>query len=330
MRGTPQVNHVRVQTNVLPAELSTAEIYEAARSISLFYKNANFVCQTFFTNPLVGELNWVDGLEKQADVHFREIRFIGPNLFHIRVVGTEDNVRRMCEDPKFYNLLKGLYTTFNEEIRSRRYLEVTDGRERWDVIYSLDKKTYYLANQVSLNGQKTRIRNIIVVGDRLLGLTDNKEVVIGHLTPEIIEQKERLLEVSLMPEVNELGKVDLLETMPNSEDCFLVSIGNTVYQFDIWGNRFLFDTLDGNVKRINAISFNHTRSIMATDSGLYEVDVMEMPNMAKPSGLPRLIANDELKKEFQTALYVEDPYLLGIHPAVGVFAKTRDEKVVFF
>jgi hypothetical protein len=47
-----------------------------------------------------------------------------------------------------------------------------------------------LANYVNLDGQRTHIHNIIVVGDRLVGRTDEQEVVIGQLTPDVIERED--------------------------------------------------------------------------------------------------------------------------------------------
>ena len=330
MRTATFTNRIKVQTNVLPTQLTTTEIHETARSIALYYKDGQFVCQTFFTPPLVGEINWVEGLERKADVHFREISLIGPNLFRLRLTGDEDKIRKMCQDDKLYTLIRGINETFTETVRKRRYIEVTGRTDHWDVLLSLDKKRYYLANYVDLDGKTTRIRNIIIVGDRLLGLTDKQEVVIGQLTPDVLEQENVNIKVNRMEEVNKLGKVDLLEPVPNSDDSFLVTIKNEVYQFNIWGELIHFNILEENVKHINSINFNHTRSIMATDNGIYEMDVMEMPNMVKPASLPRKIVNPNLGNKFKVALYVEDPYILGIHPALGVFAKTEDEKVLFF
>jgi len=68
----------------------------------------------------------------------------------------------------------------------------------------------------------TRIHNIIVVGDRLLGRTDQQAVVIGKLTPDVIDRGDLLLEVEPMDAVNALGKIDLLARAPNSDEVFLV------------------------------------------------------------------------------------------------------------
>jgi len=330
MRPATQINHLKVQTTVLPPDLTTLEVNETARGIALFYKNNNFTCQTFFTPPAIGEITEIEGLEDKADVYFRTIELIGPNLFHVRTVGKEDKVRKMCDDPKLFNLIRGISSTLTEDIRMRRYLETTKGWDVWDVIVSLDRKAYYVANYVNLDKKRTRINNIIVVGDRLLGLTDDQKLVIGQITPDIIEKKDLLLDVSYMEEVNKIGKVDLLEPLPNTENSFLVSIKNHIYQFNIWGEMVHFDSLEDGINRINSISFNRTRSIMATDKGLYEVDVQEMPNFVRPVSLPRQIAHPNLRNNFKVALYVEDPYLLGVHPAMGVFAKTEDERILFF
>ena len=323
-------SRIKVQTNVMPSELTTAEINEMARGVALSYKERDFTCQTFFTPPLVGEINWVEGLIKNAEVHFREIHLIGPNLFLVRLVGEEGAISRMCQDAKFYNLLRGVDSTLTENIRVRRYIEISGSKDLWDMIVSLDKKAYYFGNKVLLKGNRVHIHNTIIIADRLLGLTDKGEVVIAHLTPDMLEKEEVLLDASLIETVKKLGKVDLLESIPNTEDSFLVSIENTIYQFNIWGDMSHFNALEDEVQQINSISFNNTRSIMATTNGLYEVDVQEMPNMVKAVSLPRHISNPCLKDNFKAAMYVEDPYILGIHPAVGIFAKTKDDKVLFF
>ncbi|MEJ2049094.1 MAG: hypothetical protein P8Y60_04485 [Calditrichota bacterium] len=328
---TPELmNRIKVQTNRLPKELNRPEIDETARGIALYYRNNEFVCQTFFTPPVLGEINWIEGLDPNAEVYFREINYIGPNLFHIRLIGGEDPIRKMFTDQHLYNLLWGIQGTLNESIRSRRYLDTTRGKERYDVIVSLDKKTYWFANWVKLNNQKTRIDNVLIAGNRLLGLTENHEVVWSQLTPDVVEKQDVLLEVNPLETVNKLGKIDLLETVPNTDDFFLATIKNTIYQFNIWGDMIYFNKLDDQVKHITSIDFNSKRSIMSTTDGIYEVDVQEMPNMVKVTSLPRQISNPHLKNNFKMAMYVEDPYILGINPAIGVFAKTEDEKVVFF
>jgi len=329
MKGN-SVNHIKVQTNELPPKLTAPTITGTARGIALYYKGGTFMYQNFFTQPLVGRINWLEGLEKTADVHFRSIRFIGTNLFHVRVVGKENQIRKMCEDPRFYELLTGIETTLTDDIWIRNFIEVTGRTDHRDLIVSPEKNRYYMANRVGYRKKDRIIHNIVVVGDRLVGITDKQEVVIGQLTPDVIEKTDTLLEVELMEELNKLGKIELLEPVPNSEELFLAIIGNTVYQFNIYGEMTRFDILEEGVKHIHSIHFNRTKSILATDDGLYEVDVQEMPNMVRTIGLPRKIMNPDLRKDFRVALYVEDPYILGIRPAVGIFSKTSDNEVMFF
>jgi hypothetical protein len=122
----------------------------------------------------------------------------------------------------------------------------------------------------------------------------------------------------------------LLESLPNSEDSFLVALGNVVYEFNIWGDMIQFNALEERVKRIKSIGFNSTKSVFATSEGIFEVGVREMPNMVKVASLPRQISHPDLRSGFKMAQYVEDPYVLGIHPAMGIFAKTADDKVLCF
>lgn len=330
MKSRESINRIKVQTNRLPRELTRSEIDETARGIALYYKDNEFVCQTFFTPPVLGEINWIEGLDPNAPVYFREINYIGPNLFHIRLIGKEEDIRKMFTNQHLYTLLRGIQGTFTENVRSRRYLDTTIGKEHCDLIVSLDKKTYWFANWVKLNNQKTRIDNVLFAGNRLLGLTEKSEVVWGQLIPDVVEKQDFMLDVQLLDNVNKLGKIDLLETVPNTDDFFLATIKNTIYQFNIWGDLIYFNKLDDQVEHIKSIDFNNTRSIMSTTDGIYEVDVQEMPNMVKVTSLPRQIANPHLRDKFKMAMYVEDPYILGINPAIGVFAKTEDEKVVFF
>lgn len=330
MQTMNQTNHIKVQTNEIPDELTPTQINVTTRSFALYYKGGKFMCQGFFTQPLVGRINSLEGLERAADVYFRSIRMIGTNLFHVRMVGDEDQVRRMCGDDKFFRLIRGISTTLNEDLRVRPYLEVAGKKERWDALVSLDKQACYRTNHVLLEDREIRIHNIVIVGDRLIGLTPKNEVVIGQLTPDVIENSDMRLEVERMEEVNRLGDVDLIEPVPNSEDLFLVSIKNTIYQFNIWGDMTHFEVLEDEVQRINSINFNHTSSVLATNKGLYEVDVMEMPNMVRVKSLPRRISAPNLTDEFEVALYTEDPYVLGIHPAIGIFSKTKDEQAYFF
>ncbi len=65
-----QNNCLQVQTNAVQGELTPIEINEIARGVSLYYKNGRYNCQTFFTPPRIGEINWVEGMEKKADVCF--------------------------------------------------------------------------------------------------------------------------------------------------------------------------------------------------------------------------------------------------------------------
>lgn len=326
--GTPR--QIKVQTIQMPSKLTDLENNESARGISLYYMNKRFVCQTFFAKPNIGEINLVEGLETNADVYIRSILLIGPNLYQVRCVGAETQVHTMCRDDQFFNMLRGISTTLNEKVRSRRYLETTSRKDTWNVIVSLERKLHYIADTVLLNGRKIHISNIIILGDRLLGLTDKHEVVMGQLTPDIFDRTEMTLTVNLMEEVNKLGTIDLLTMVPNSEDYFLCTIQNKIYQFNLWGELHQFNILEDEVKKINSINFNNTRTILATTNGLYEMDVMEMPNMVRATSLPRQVANPYLRKSFDLALYVEDPYILGVHPSVGIFAKTHDDKVVFF
>ncbi len=108
-------NHLRVQTTLVPQELTPIEVNELARAITFYHKDGQYRCQSFFTSPHIGELNWVDGLEKSADVWLRSIRLIGCNLFHVRCAGNESNVRKMCEDPGFHRILREITNTFTEK-----------------------------------------------------------------------------------------------------------------------------------------------------------------------------------------------------------------------
>jgi hypothetical protein len=192
-----------------------------------------------------------------------------------------------------------------------------------NVLISLDKKAFYLANNVKVEGKEMRIRNPIVVGDRMVGLTDKREVCIGQLTPDVIEKPNIKLDMELMDEINRMGKVDLLEPAPNSEDLFLVSIKNSVYQFNIWGEMAHFEELGEEVKHINSINFNHTSSIMATDNGLYEVDVKEMPNMIKAEGLPLRISSKDLSGESRLPYIRRIPMSAVLIPPWEYFPKPK-------
>lgn len=323
-----QTNQIKLHTRPLPGDWTPAEAGEAARAVLLCYQGGRFTCQTFFTQPSIGQLNRVEGLKQDADVYFRDVTRIGMGLFHIRLVGAKTSVRTMCGESGFYMLLRAIDATLTEGVRSRWYLETAGGRERWDAIVSLDRKAFHLANDVNLDGQRTHIHNVIVVGDRLLGRTDGQEVVIAQLTPDLIEREGSLLDVTSMPSLNRIGKIDLLARVPNSDEVFLVGVKNRLYQFDLWGEMMRFEELDERVKQINAVDFNHVRSVLATSEGLFELDIQEMPNMVRAKGLPRQIVHPDLRQSFAVARYVDDPIVLGIHPAMAIMAKTQDDKVI--
>ncbi len=323
-------NRLKIQTNIMPAELTSLEFNEMARAIALYHKGGKYTCQTFFTPPRIGEMNWVEGFESAADVYFRSIRLIGTNLFHVLLIGKEADVRKVCMDSGFFKLLAGIHTTFTEETRMRWYLDTTKAREHWDVIASFDKKKFFLANYVELEKKRTHLDNVIVVGDQLIGLTDEQKVVSGQLTPDILEKEGMMLPVTWMDEANKLGKVDLLTPVPNSENSFMLSVKNMIYQFSVRGEMLHFETLEDRVKRINFIDFNNVRTLLATNDGLYEIDVKELPNMVRPASLPRQISHPDLRENITVGRYVEDPFILGVHPAVGIVAKTESEKVLCF
>jgi hypothetical protein len=330
MKPAFQDNHLRVQTNLIPQEMSSIEVNEMARAITFYQKDGQYRCQSFFTSPRIGELNWIEGLEKSADVWFRSFELIGCNLLHVRCTGAEGNVRRLCEDPGFYRILREMSSTFTESIRSRKYLDPADSRERWNAIVSLDMRRYCLANYINLDGKKTRIDNIVVIGDRFVGLTSDGKAAMALLTPEIMEMGSGALEGSWMHDLNKLGRIDTLEPIPNSETSFLACIKNTVYEFNLRGEQLRFETLDQSVKKINCVDFNHVRSLLATSDGLYEVEVEELPNMVRAASLPRLISHPDLKGGFTVGHYIEDPFVLGVHPAMGILAKTNSDRVVCF
>jgi len=323
-----QTNQLTLHTRPLPGEWTSTEGQEAARALLLCYRDGQFTAQTIFTQPLLGRINWVDGLKQDAQVYFREISRIGIDVMHVRLTGTYEDVRKMCHQLEFYSLLRGINATLGEAVASRWYIDTTSGRGQWDAIVDLNSKKFHLVNDVMLRKAVARIDNIIVVGDRLLGLTSQREVVIGKLTPHVIEQDEYTLVVELYESINKLGKVDSLARVPNSDALFLVSIENRVYQFDLWGTMTRFQELDERVKEIHSINFNRVRSVLATGQGLFEVDVQEMPNMARATGLPRQIAHSQLLQQgFKVARYIEDPLILGVCPAMAIVAKTNDERV---
>jgi hypothetical protein len=323
-------NHIKMQTSAIPGEITQMEINEVARAIALYHKDGKYSCQTFFTPPRLAEVNWIEGFEKSADVYIRSIELIGTNLFHIRCVGTEANVRKVCGDPGFYNLLRGVNSTLSETVRSRWYLETTAGREKWDAIVALDKRTYTLVNHVNLGKKKTRIQNVIIVGDALLGLTNDGSAVMVQLTPDIFGKEGQVLDAAPIEDLNKLGKIDLLSSVPNSETSFLACIKNSVYELNLRGDMLRFQMLDDRVKRISSVDFNKAYSLMATNEGLFEIEVEELPDLVRAASLPRQIAHPELKGSFQVGHYVEDPYILGVHPAMGIVAKAEDDRVVCF
>jgi hypothetical protein len=322
-----RTNQLKVHTRPLPVELPSTESAEVARALLLCYRDGQFTCQTFFTPPLIGQINWLEGLKQDAAVYFREINAIGTDLFHLRLIGKEDDVRKMCGEPGFYGLLRGIDATLTEDTRSRWYLDTASGKEHWDAIVDVLQKAFHLANHVNLRKTRTRINDIIVVGDRVIGLTANREVVIGQLTPDVIERENVMLDVEPMESVNKLGKIDALARLPNSDEVFLVTVQNRVYHFDLWGTMTSVEELPESVKQINSVEFNRVCSVLATTEGLFEVDIQEMPNMVRATGLPRQIVHPQLQEGFKVARYVEDPLVLGIHPATAIVAKTNNERV---
>lgn len=322
-----QTNELKVHTMSLPAEWTLADGKDVARALLLCYRDGQFTCQTFFTQPLIGQINWLEGLKEDAQVYFREINAIGIDLFHLRLVGKEEDVRKMCGASGFYGLLRGIDATLTEDTRSRWYLDTAGGKEHWDAIVDVQRKAFYLANHVNLRKTRTRIDSIIVVGDRVLGQTGEREVVIGKLTPDVIERENVVLDLEPMESVGKLGKVDALARVPNSDEVFLVTVQNRVYYFDLWGNMTGLEELPESVKQINSVEFNRVCSILATTEGLFEVDIQEMPNMVRAKGLPRQVVHPQLRDDFKVARYVEDPLVLGIHPVMAILAKTKNERV---
>jgi hypothetical protein len=323
-------NHLKVQTNVIPSELTPLEISETARALALYHKDGKYMCQTFFTPPRVAEINWIEGLEKSGDVYFRSIELIGTSLFHVCCTGSEKNMRRVCSDPALFNILRGMTSTFSETIRSRWYVDATAGREKWDAIVSLDKKTYGLVNNVNLQNRRTHIDSVIIVGDALLGLTSEGKAVGWQLIPEVLEKSDMMPGAEFIGEVNKLGKIDLLAAVPNSETSFLACMKNMIYEMNLQGDVLRFEVLDDRVKRIHSVDFNSRYSLITTNDGLFEIEVEELPNMVRAASLPRQISHPELKGNFHAGHYIEDPLVLGVHPALGIVAKAEDQRVVCF
>lgn len=326
----PNHNLMRLQTNAISPEPNQLEIDAMSRSVALYRKDGKYNSQNFFTPPRIGEVNWLEGFETAADVYIRSISLKGSNLFHVRLIGSEAEVRKVCADASFFNLLRGISHTFSQESRAKRLIDITTDRDRWDAIASLDKNKCYLANYAEMNDSVMRIENVVVVADQLFGLTKDGMAVQGQLTPHMMETDGAVLQVAPVEHLNALGKIDLIAHIPNSESSLLVCVKNNIYQCTIWGDVFRFETLDDRVKRIKSIDFNRVRSLLATNDGLFEIEVEEMPNMVRPTALPRLISHPELRASFKFGHYVEDPYILGIHPAVGILAKTETQKVACF
>src|SRR5207247_10387324 len=135
----------------LPCEWTPTESSEVGRALLLCYRDGQFTCQTFFTQPLTGQINWLEGLKQDAQVYFREINAIGIDLFHVRLAGKEADVRKMCGAPGFYGLLRSIDATLTADTRSRWYLDTAGDKERWDVIVDVQRKTLYLANHVHVD-----------------------------------------------------------------------------------------------------------------------------------------------------------------------------------
>ncbi len=200
-----RTNQLKVHTRPLPADWTPTESAEVARALLLCYCDGQFTCQTFFTQPLIGQINWLEGLKADGQVYFRETTAIGLDLFHLRLVGKEEDVRKMSREPGFYGLLRGIDATLTDETRSRWYLDTASGKEHWDAIVDVPRKAFYLANDVNLRKTRTRLKNLIIVGDRVIGLTAKHEAMIGQLTPDVIEREHVLPDVEPLENVNKLG-----------------------------------------------------------------------------------------------------------------------------
>src|SRR5262245_46052431 len=124
-----RTNQLKVHSRPLPlpVEWTPTESAEVARALLLCYRDGQFTCQTFFTQPLIGQINWLEGLKPDAQVYFREINAIGIDLFHLRLVGTEEDARKMCREAGFYNVLRGIEATLTQETRSRWYVDTASG-----------------------------------------------------------------------------------------------------------------------------------------------------------------------------------------------------------
>lgn len=330
MKTLSHVNQLKVQTNKISKELNINTIENTARGLSLFYKGGSFYYQTFFTPPVLGELNMIEGIANDGEVHIRSISKIGPNLYHIRCTGRENSIRAMIQNDDLYNLTNAIGERLSATHNSRRFIDITGKQTPWNLLCSTEMKKSRILNFVKLNDKIIQITNVLTINNRLLGITDKSQVVMGTLTPEILDNENLYVTVEPVDTINNLGKVDLLAQIPNTDEAFLVSVGNTIYEFTFWGDILHFNSLEDSVHRINSLHFNNTRGLIATDNGLYEMDVMEVPNMVKPLGFPKQIVNPTLKQDIEMALYVEDPEIIGIQPAVGVITKTGDNKILFF
>ena len=60
------------------------------------------------------------------------------------------------------------------------------------------------------------------------------------------------------------------------------------------------------------------------------MELEELPHMVRAASLPRLIDHPDLKGSFNAGHYIENAFILGVHPAMGVLAKTGSDKVVCF
>jgi hypothetical protein len=330
MKTLTQLNVIQVQTHDLSSQLTDEMIANTSKGLSLFYNDGRFYYQTFFTLPTIGEINRIDGIHHNGQVNFRAITKLGPMIYHVRCSARENDIRSMIENEDFYKLIHGIDKNLQPQDRSRRFLDLSTGKEQWNLLCSTQKKQTIIMNYTTSNNHKIRLTNIITLNNKLLGISKDNKVYMGTLTPEIFEKTDNRINVEPVETINQLGKVDLISQIPNTDEAFLVSVGNNIYEFTLWGDVMHFQALEDTVKRINSINFNNTRGIVATNSGLYEMDVLEIPNMVKPYGLPKQIVNPLLKKEIEMALYVEDPEILGMHSAVGVITKTANNNVLFF
>ena len=59
-------------------------------------------------------------------------------------------MRKKCGAPAFYGLLRDIDAALTTETRSRWYLDTAVGKERWDAIVNVQRKAFYLANQLEM------------------------------------------------------------------------------------------------------------------------------------------------------------------------------------